>query len=332
MGFIERMMELARQDRKRIVLPESGDSRVLQAADAVLRQGLAEIVLIGKPDGIKGKAEGLELGGATIVDPETAPCRENYVQAFYELRRAKGVTLEQAAQTLLDPVYFATMMVKMGDADGMVSGAAHSTADTVRPALQILKTRPGTKLASSFFVMDVPNRAYGNDGLFVFADCGLMENPTAEELCEIAAEAADSYVALIGGEPRVAMLSYSTYGSAKSEQTEKVRQATGLVRAKRPELAVDGELQADAAIVPAVARSKAPGSAVAGQANVLVFPDLSSGNIAYKLVQRLAGAGAYGPILQGIARPVNDLSRGCSAEDIVGVVAITAVQAQKAHS
>ncbi len=329
MGFLERMMERAKADRKRIVLPEAGDRRTLEAAQSVHRLGLADVILVGDRTEVARVGEGLELAGVEIVSPAEAPCREAYVQAFHELRRAKGMTEEQAAHTLADPVYFATMMVRQGDADGMVSGAAHSTADTVRPALQILKTKPGIKLASSFFVMDVPNREYGADGLFVFADCGLVENPTAEELAHIAVQAADSFAALVGEEPVVAMLSYSTLGSAHSDLTEKVAQATALAHELRPGLALDGELQADAAIVPSVGRSKAPGSAVAGRANVLVFPDLSSGNIAYKLVQRLAGAQAYGPILQGIARPVNDLSRGCSAEDIVGVIAITAVQAQR---
>ncbi len=329
MGFLERMMEEAKADRKRIVLPEADDRRTLEAASTILRLGLADVILVGDRVEVARVGEGLELAGVEIVNPAEAPCRETYVQAFYELRRAKGMTEELAARTLADPVTFATMMVRQGDADGMVSGAAHSTADTVRPALQILKTKPGIKLASSFFVMEVPNREYGADGLFVFADCGLVENPTAEELAHIAVQAADSFAALVGEEPVVAMLSYSTLGSAHSDQTEKVAQAAALAQELRPTLALDGELQADAAIVPSVGRSKAPGSAVAGRANVLVFPDLSSGNIAYKLVQRLAGAQAYGPILQGIARPVNDLSRGCSAEDIVGVVAITAVQAQR---
>ena len=236
--------------------------------------------------------------------------------------------MEKAESLMLDPVYFGMMMVKLNRADGLVSGAAHSTADTLRPALQILKTAPGTKLVSCFFVMCVPDCEYGENGTFVFADCGLNQNPTPDELSEIAISSSESFKQLVGKDARVAMLSYSSYGSAKSELVDKVVEATRLVREKMPDMLVDGELQVDAAIVPAIAKSKAPGSKVEGKANTLVFPDLNSGNIAYKLVQRLAKAEAYGPLCQGIARPVNDLSRGCSADDIVGVVAITAVQAQ----
>jgi phosphate acetyltransferase len=262
------------------------------------------------------------------VDPLKSDKFEDYVNSFYELRKTKGMTLEKAREIMKDELYWGVMMVKKGDADGMVSGAVHSTADTLRPALQILKTAPGTKLVSAFFVMVVPDCEYGHNGIFVYADSGLVENPNAEELSEIAIASAKSFRSLVQAQPKVAMLSYSTYGSAKSELTEKVIEATRLAKEKAPDLIIDGELQADAALVPSVGKSKAPGSNVAGEANVLVFPDLNCGNIAYKLTQRLAKAEAYGPITQGLAKPVNDLSRGCSAEDIVGVVAITAVQAQ----
>ncbi|MBP1588245.1 MAG: phosphate acetyltransferase [Clostridia bacterium] len=328
MNFLERISERARSDIKTIVLPESEDVRVIKAAAMIQEQGIANVVLVGDPDKIKILAEGLDISKARIVNPIGYGKFDEYVNAFYELRKAKGMTPEKAEATMKDYVYFATMMVKMGEADGMVSGAAHSTADTVRPALQILKTRPGTNKVSAFFVMVVPNCEYGADGAFVYGDSGLVENPDAEALSDIAIESAASFKQLIEKEPVVAMLSYSTYGSAHSELTEKVIEATRLAKEKAPELVLDGELQADAALVPKVGASKAPGSPVAGKANVLIFPDLNCGNIAYKLTQRLAKAEAYGPILQGVARPVNDLSRGCSAEDIVGVVAITAVQAQ----
>lgn len=328
MNFLENICERAKKDIKTIVLPESEDIRTIKAAAMVQERGIATIVLVGDPEKINGLAEGLDISKCRIVNPATYDRYEDYVQAFYELRKSKGVTIEKARETMNDYVYFATMMVKLGEADGMVSGACHSTADTVRPSLQILKTKPGTKMASAFFVMVVPNCEYGANGVFVYADSGVVENPDAEGLSDIAIESANSFRQLVQEEPIVAMLSYSTYGSAKSELTEKVIQATKLAKEKAPDLLLDGELQADAALVPAVGQSKAPGSKVAGHANVLIFPDLNCGNIAYKLTQRLAKAEAYGPILQGIAKPVNDLSRGCSAEDIVGVVAITAVQAQ----
>lgn len=329
MNFLEQISERAKQDIKTIVLPESSDIRTIKAAALVQEKGLAKIVLVGKENEIRKLAGGIDISKSVIVDPETSPQFEEYANTFYELRKAKGMTPEKARETMKNEIYWGVMMVKMGAADGMVSGAIHSTADTLRPALQILKTAPGTKLVSSFFVMVVPNCQYGSNGTFVFSDCGLVENPTADELSEIALASAKSFENLVGKEPRVAMLSYSSYGSAKSELTEKVIEATKLAKEKAPDLTLDGELQADAAIVASVAKSKAPGSNVAGSANVLVFPDLNCGNISYKLVQRLAKAEAYGPVTQGIAKPVNDLSRGCSAEDIVGVIAITAVQAQK---
>ena len=273
-------------------------------------------------------AENLDIDGIKIVDSENSEKNEEYANVFYELRKKKGITPEQAAETIKDPSYYAVMMVKQGDADGMVSGAIHSSADTIRPSLQILKTAPGTKLVSAFFIMNVPNCEYGHNGTFIFGDCGLNQDPTADEVSEIAISSAASYRQLIQDEPRVAMLSYSTYGSAKSALVDKMQEATKLAKEKAPELKLDGELQLDAAIVDSVAKSKAPSSDVAGSANVLIFPNLDAGNIGYKLTQRLAKAEAYGPILQGIAKPVNDLSRGCSAEDIAGVVAITAIQAQ----
>jgi phosphate acetyltransferase len=328
MNFLDRICERARSDMKTIVLPETEDIRVIKAAAMVQEKGIANIVLVGDPEKIAVLAEGLDISKCRIINPVAYEKFDEYVNAFYELRKAKGMTVEKATETMKDYVYFATMMVKLGEADGMVSGAAHSTADTVRPSLQILKTKPGTKMASAFFVMIVPDCEYGADGAFVYADSGVVENPDAEGLSDIAIESARSFAQLIEKEPIVAMLSYSTYGSAKSELTEKVIKATELAKAKAPELMLDGELQAGAALVPAIGQSKAPGSKVAGHANTLIFPDLNCGNIAYKLTQRLAKAEAYGPILQGIAKPVNDLSRGCSAEDIVGVVAITAVQAQ----
>ncbi len=328
MNFLDRICERAKSDMKTIVLPETEDMRVIKAAAMVQEKGIANIILVGDPEKIAVMAKGLDISKCKIINPTAYEKFDEYVNAFYELRKAKGMTMEKAEATMKDYVYFATMMVKMGEADGMVSGAAHSTADTVRPSLQILKTKPGTKMASAFFVMVVPDCEYGADGAFVYADSGVVENPDAEGLSDIAIESAKSFAQLVEKEPIVAMLSYSTYGSAKSELTEKVIKATELAKAKAPDLLLDGELQADAALVPAIGQSKAPGSKVAGHANVLIFPDLNCGNIAYKLTQRLAKAEAYGPILQGIAKPVNDLSRGCAAEDIVGVVAITAVQAQ----
>jgi phosphate acetyltransferase len=328
MNFLEQISERAKSDIKTIVLPESTDIRTIKAAAMIQEQSLAKIVLVGNPEEIKKLAGDLDISKARIVDPLNSDKFEEYANAFYELRKAKGITIDKARETVKDYLYYGVMMVKMGEADGMVSGAIHSTADTLRPALQILKTAPGTKLVSSFFVMVVPNCEYGENGTFVYADSGLVENPNADELSEIAIASAKSFKDLVQAEPKVAMLSYSTYGSAKSELTEKVIKATQLAKEKAPHLILDGELQADAALVPSVGKSKSPGSAVAGEANVLVFPDLNCGNIAYKLTQRLAKAEAYGPVTQGLARPVNDLSRGCSAEDIVGVVAITAVQAQ----
>jgi len=327
MGFIDTIIEKAIANKKTIVLPEASDRRVVEAAATVLARKIANVVLIGDKEEIATVAKGLDISGAAIVDPIKDARFEDYVSTFYEMRKAKGMTIEKARETMSDGNYFGVMMVKKGDADGMVSGAIHSTADTLRPSLQILKTAPGTKLVSAFFMIVVPDCEYGEKGTFLFADSGLVMNPTADELSEIAISSAKSFEQLVGKESKVAMLSFSSYGSAKDPLVDKVVEATRLAKEKAPHLKLDGELQLDAAIVPSVGKSKAPGSTVAGTANTLVFPDLGAGNIGYKLAQRLAKAEAYGPITQGIAKPVNDLSRGCSAEDIVGVVAITSVQA-----
>ena len=329
MSFIEKIKDLAKTDVKTIILPEAQDLRVLEAANKISKEGFAKIVLIGNKAQIEKdfNEKKFDISNIRVIDIENAEKAEEYANKLYELRKAKGMTLEDAKKLVKDPVYYGIMMVKNGEADGLVSGAIHSTADTLRPALQILKTKPGTKLVSAFFVMCVPDCEYGEDGTFIFGDCGLNPNPNADELSEIAISSAESFKSLVKKEPKVAMLSYSTYGSAKSEMTEKVIEATKLVKEKRNDILVDGELQLDSAIIPEVAKSKAPGSNIAGNANVLIFPDLNAGNIGYKLVQRLAKAEAYGPICQGLAYPVNDLSRGCYADDIVGAVAITAVQA-----
>ena len=330
MNFIDTIKERAKKDIKIIVLPETEDIRTLQATEKVLKEGFANIILIGNEEKTKELANknNISIEGAKIIDPSKSEKYDEYVNKFFELRQKKGVSIEKAKETMLNNVYFGMMMVKCGDADGLVSGAAHSTADTLRPALQILKTAEGTKLVSAFFLMVVPNCEYGENGTFIFSDAGLNSNPTSEELSEIAISSAKSFKQLVEKEPKVAMLSYSTYGSAKSDLIDKVVNATELVKEKEPSLQVDGELQLDAAIVKEIGEKKAPGSTVAGHANTLIFPDLNAGNIGYKLVQRLAKAEAYGPLCQGIAKPVNDLSRGCSSDDIVGVVAITSVQAQ----
>ena len=329
MGFIDVIKERAKTDIKTIVLPETEDLRTYEAAEAVLRDGTANLILVGNTEEIKEKGAGFDISKATIVDPATYEKTEEYIAKLVELRQAKGMTEERARELLLNNfLYYGVMMVKMGDADGMVSGACHSTADTLRPCLQILKTKPGTKLVSAFFVMVVPDCDMGENGTFIFGDSGLEQNPDPEKLANIAISSADSFKTLVGAEPKVAMLSHSTKGSAKHADVDKVVEATRIAKELAPDLMLDGELQLDAAIVPEIGESKAPGSAVAGHANVLIFPDLDAGNIGYKLTQRLAKAEAYGPLTQGIAKPVNDLSRGCSAADIEGVVAITAVQAQ----
>lgn len=331
MSFIEEVKQRAKQNIKTIVLPESEDRRVLEAAEKITKEGFAKVILLGDERRINEDAlkYELNLNGVDIINPKTSSKIKEYSERLYELRKTKGMTLDEAEKIVLNPVYFGMMMLKDESfkADGLVSGACHSTADTLRPALQILKTAPGTKLVSAFFVMCVPDCEYGENGIFIFGDCGLNPNPTAEELSEIAISSAESFKQLVQKEPKVAMLSYSTYGSAKSDLTQKVIEATKLAKEKNKELLLDGELQLDSAIVPEVAKSKAPESKLNGKANVLIFPDLDAGNIGYKLVQRLAKAEAYGPLCQGIAKPVNDLSRGCSVDDIVGVVAITAIQA-----
>lgn len=331
MSYIDVIKEKARMDRKTIVLPETTDKRTLIAASKIIKEGIADIIMIGDEEKIMDGANWLEieLDGVTIVNPHTCEKLDEYVNLLYETRKNKGMTPEKAREILLtDNLTFGVVMVKANDADGMVAGACHATAETLRPALQILKTAPGVKLVSGFFLICVPGCEYGKDGTFLFADCGLNQDPTAEELAAIADSSAKSFQSLVGAKPIIAMLSHSTKGSAKHPLVDKVVEATKITHEKYPHLTLDGELQADAALVPQVAKSKAPGSEVAGKANVLIFPNLDCGNIGYKLVQRLGGAEAYGPMLQGIARPVNDLSRGCSWEDIVGVVALTAVQAQ----
>ena len=331
MSYIDIIKEKARADKKTIVLPETSDRRTLIAAAHILQEGIAKVVMIGNEEKIMDGAGWLELDldGVTVVDPNNCDKLEEYVQLLYETRKNKGMTPEKAREILLkDSLTFGVVMVKANDADGMVAGACHATADTLRPALQILKTAPGVKLVSGFFIMDVPDCVFGEKGTFLFADCGLNQDPTAEELAAIADTSARSFKTLVGAKPIIAMLSHSTKGSAKHPLVDKVTEAVRIAHEQYPSLALDGELQTDAALVPSVAKSKAPGSEVAGKANVLIFPNLDCGNIGYKLVQRLGKAEAYGPMLQGIAKPVNDLSRGCSWEDIVGVVALTAVQAQ----
>lgn len=329
MGFIDEIKAKAKADKKTIILPESMDTRTWEAAEKILKEGLANLIILGSPEEVEKYGKGYDVTGATIIDPATYEKTEEYLDLFVELRKKKGLTKEEARkQALSDYAYYGCLMIKAGDADGMVSGACHSTANTLRPCLQIIKTKPGCKLVSAFFLMIVPNCEYGEDGVFVFGDCGLNQDPNPEELAAIAASSAESFEQLTGKKAKVAMLSHSTKGSAKHDLVTKVVEATKIAKEQYPELDVDGELQLDAALVPSVAASKAPDSTVAGQANVLIFPNLDAGNIGYKLVQRLAKAEAYGPVTQGIAKPVNDLSRGCSAADIEGVVAITAVQAQ----
>lgn len=330
MQFIEEIKKRAASNIKTIVLPEPEDLRVLEAASKITKEGFANVILIGDAEkALKdAKENNLDISKIKIINPSKLENISDYANKLYELRKEKGMTQEEANNLVLDPTYFGVMMLKLGEADGLVSGAAHSTRNTLKPALQILKTAPGTKLVSAFFVMSVPDCSLGENGTFVFGDCGLNPEPTDDELSEIAISSSKSFEQLVGKKSKVAMLSFSTLGSGKAVPSiEKVINATKLVKEKMPELLVDGELQLDAAIVPEIGKMKAPESSVAGKANTLIFPDLNAGNIGYKLVERLAKAEAYGPLCQGIAKPVNDLSRGCSADDIVGVVAITAVQA-----
>ncbi len=325
--FLDKISERAKKLNKTIALPETDDIRTLQATAKILERGVANIVLIGKEAEIKALAGDLDISKARIVDPETYEKKDEYVNTFYELRKKKGITMEQAAEIMKDYMYFAVMMAKLGEVDGVVSGANHSSSDTLRPAVQIVKTAPGAALASAFFIIAVPDCEYGSNGTFLFADSGMVEMPSVEDVANIAVSSANTFELLVEDTPYVAMLSYSTKGSAKSALTEATIAATKRAKELAPDVAIDGELQVDAAIVPKVAASKAPGSPVAGKANVFIFPDLNAGNIAYKIAQRLAKAEAYGPITQGLAKPINDLSRGCSDEDIVGAVAITCVQA-----
>lgn len=330
MNFIDTLIERAKKDKKTIVLPESMDRRILEATDKILKNNIANIILIGSNKDIEENSEGLDLSKAKIINPINSPKTEQLAQKLYELRKEKGLTLEEAHKLLLtDYMYYACMLVKEGYADGVVSGACHSSSNTLRPALQIIKTAPGVELVSAFFLMIVPDCKYGYNGTFVFADCGLEQNPTPEKLADIAYSSSKSFELLTGEKAIVALLSHSTMGSAKHADVDKVTTALKIAKEQYPTLNIDGELQLDAAIDPDIGAMKAPNSKIAGHANTLVFPDLDAGNIGYKLVQRLAKAEAYGPITQGINKPVNDLSRGCSADDIVGVVAITSIQATK---
>ncbi|MDE7422248.1 MAG: phosphate acetyltransferase [Lachnospiraceae bacterium] len=330
MNFIDKIKERARKNKKRIVLPETEDVRTIQAAARIIKEDIADLILVGDKEEILQKAHnyGYNLSKAEIINPATFERMDEYVNTLVELRKKKGMTEEKARELLQkDFLHFGVMMVKLEDADGMVAGACHATADVLRPSLQILKTAPGTELVSGMFVMVVPNCDYGAKGTFIFSDAGLNQNPTAQELAVIAGTTAQSFKLLVQEEPIVAMISHSTKGSASHPDVDKVVEATVIAKQKYPKVKLDGEFQVDAAIVPSVGAFKAPGSGIAGHANVLVFPNLDAGNNGYKLVQRLAKAEAYGPLTQGIAKPVNDLSRGCSSDDIVGVVAITAVQA-----
>lgn len=330
MKLMNKILEVAKADKKRIVLPEGNEERTIVATEEIYKQGYAHPILVGNKEEILNKATALkvDLTGVEIIDPETSENLSKYIEAFYELRKNKGMTMSKAEKIVRDPLYFGTMMVKLGDADGMVSGAVHTTGDLLRPGLQIIKTAPGVSVVSSFFIMMVPDSVYGEEGMLLFSDCAVNPNPNEDQLAAIAIATAETAKNLCKVEPRVAMLSFSTMGSADHELVSKVRTATEKAKELRPDLLIDGELQLDAAIVKSVADQKAPDSKVAGKANVLIFPDLQSGNIGYKLVQRFANAKAIGPICQGFAKPINDLSRGCTADDIVNVVALTAVQAQ----
>ena len=330
MDLLETIKTNAKKHNKRIVLPESTEERTLKAADILLKEGIAQIILTGNPQTIKKEAakHGLEnIHKATIIDPKGHEKKQAYIEKMVELRKHKGLTPEKAEELVENPLYLSTIMIKMGDADGEVAGAENATGDVLRPAFQFVKTKSGISVVSGAFIMILKDKEFGEDGLMVFADCAVHPNPTAKELAEIAVATGETTSAIAGFEPRIAMLSFSTKGSAQHEMVDKVVEATKLAKEMAPNMKIDGELQADAAIVEAIGKKKAPGSEIAGNANVLVFPTLETGNIAYKLVQRMAGAEAVGPVLQGMAAPINDLSRGCSVSDIVNLVAITANQA-----
>lgn len=335
MNLINEIIARAKADKQRIVLPEGTEKRTLQAADQLVRDGIAEIILLGDPQEINTLADQLELkniGKAIIIDPKNHNKKQTYTDLLVELRQSKGMTPEKAAVLVEDPLYLACLMIKNGDADGEIAGAQNTTGDVLRPALQIIKTSPGVSVVSGAFIMFTKTPEYGKEGILIFADCAVMPNPTAQELASIAIASAQTARGIVGVEPRVAMLSFSTKGSAQHEMVDKVAEATRIAKEIDPNLLIDGELQVDAALVPSVGASKAPGSVIAGKANVLVFPTLEAGNIGYKLVQRLGNAEAVGPILQGMAAPVNDLSRGCSVNDIYKMVAIAANQAIAAKS
>jgi len=331
MTFTERMWESARQKKGTLVLPEGTEPRTVKACSTILKESLAqEVILLGPVDTIKEVAakEGADLTGITLIDPAASELVEDYAAEYYELRKHKGISMDEAKAKIVDNLHFGAMMVRKGQATAMVAGAENATGKVLVAAFTIIKTAPGVKAASSCFVMDFPDKKWGKEGLMIFSDCATIPDPTSEQLAEIAAAAAKSCQDFLQTEPKVALLSFSTKGSAQHPAAQKVIDALAIIKEKRPDLNVDGEMQADAAIVPSVAEKKAPGSPVAGQANTLVFPDLSSGNIGYKLVQRFANAEAYGPFLQGFAKPISDLSRGCSVEDIINTSAATLAQAE----
>lgn len=330
MKFLEQLKQKAKSNKKRIVLPEGYEERTLKAANIILEEGFCDVILIGNPDDIRQKAIQFSLKNlhlAQVVDPQTYEKIDAYADLMVEMRKSKGMTKDQALKLMRDPLYLAVMMIKCGDADGEVAGADNATGDVLRPAFQIVKTKPGISVVSGAFLMVLNDTSFGENGMMLFADCAVHPNPTASELAEIAVASGQTARTIAGFEPRIAMLSFSTKGSAKHEMVDKVVEATRIAKEKAPDMQIDGEMQADAAIIPSIGLKKAPGSPIAGHANVLVFPTLETGNICYKLVQRLAGAEAIGPILQGMAAPINDLSRGCSVSDIVNLVAITANQA-----